>query len=55
MRNRLLDEAVVQLTTLGAYYIQFKTFMYLRVVDAIINLRKLPRYPNDRLVLLEFA
>lgn len=51
--KRLSSEVVAQLITLGAYYIQFKTFTYLRVAGATINPRKLPRYPSDRLVLLE--
>lgn len=53
--KRLFDDVVAQVTTLGEYYIQFKTFTYLRVAGATINPKKLPRYPSDKLVLLEIS
>ena len=51
----LSDEVVAQVIELGAYYIQFIIFTYLRVDGTTVNPRKLPRYPSDRLVLLEIA
>ena len=53
--KRLSDEAIAQIIVLKAYYIQFKTFMYLKVASASINPKKLLRYPSDKLVLLEIA
>ena len=53
--KRLSDDAITHITALRAYYIQFKTFTYLWVVGATIKPKKLPRYPCDRLVLLEIA
>ena len=53
--KRLSDEAKTQITVFGAYFIQFKIFTYLRVVGASINPKKLPRYPSDKLVLLEIS
>ena len=53
--KRFFDEAKAQITTLRAYFIQFKTFTYIRVVGASINPKKLPRYPSDKLVLLEIS
>ena len=51
----LSDEAKAQIMTLGAYFIQFKTFTYLWVAGASINPKKLPKYPSDKLVLLEIS
>ena len=53
--KRLSDEAMEEVIALGAYYIQFRTFTYLRVAGATVNPRNLPRYPSDRLFLLEIA
>ena len=49
------DEAIAQIIALEAYYIHFKTFTYLWIADASVNPKKLPRYPSDKLVLLEMA
>ena len=53
--KRISDEAKAHITILGAYFIQFKMFTYLWVVGASINLKKLPRYPSDKSILLEIA
>ena len=53
--KRLYDEAIAKIIVVKAYYIQFKTFMYLRVGGASINPKKFPRYPSDKPVLLEIA
>lgn len=51
----LSDEATAQIIALRAYYIQFKTFTYLRVAGTSVNPKKLPRYPSDKLILLEIV
>ena len=48
-------EAIAKIIEIGAYYIQFKTFTYLRVAGTTINPKKIPRYPCDRLIFLEIA
>ena len=53
--KRLSDEAKAQITVLDTYFIQFKTCTYLWVASASINPKKLPRYPSDKLVLLEIS
>lgn len=53
--KRLLDDAVAQILLVRDYYIQFKTFTYLRVASTTINPKKLPWYPNDRLILPEIS
>ena len=53
--KRLSNDAVAQITTIGAYYIQFKMFTYLRVVGTIFNPKNIPSYPCDRLILLEIS
>ena len=49
----LSDKAKAQITTLTAYFIQFKIFTYLQAAGASINPKKLARYPSEKLVLLE--
>ena len=51
----MLDDAVAQMLLVGAYYIQFQTFAYLRVVGTTINPKNLPRFPSDRIILLEIS
>lgn len=51
--KRMLVEAVARIAKISAYYIQFKIFTYLRVVGTTVNLKKLPRYPSDTIILLE--
>lgn len=53
--KRMSDEAVAKISEVGAYYIQYQTFTYLRVAGTTINPKNLPRYPSDRLILLEIA
>ena len=53
--KRLFDDVVAHIIVLGAYYIQFKSVTYLRIVGTTVNPKNLPRYPCDRLVLLEIA
>ena len=48
-------EAIARIAKIGAYYIQFKTFTYLRVASMMVNPKKLLRYPSNRLILLEIA
>ena len=49
------DDVVAQILLVGAYYIQFRKFTYLRVVGTIVNPKKLLRYTSDRLVLLDIS
>lgn len=49
------DEAVAKITEIGTYYIQYKTFIYLRVVGTTINLKNFPRYPCDRFKFLDIS
>lgn len=49
------DEAVAKITEIDAYYNQYKAFTYLRVASTIVNPKKLPRYPCDKLIFLEIA
>ena len=51
----MLVEVATRITKINAYYIQFKTFTYLRVADTLVNANKLPIYPYDRLILMEIA
>ena len=51
----MLVEEVVRIDDIITYYILFKTFTYLRVDGMTVNLKKIPRYPSDRLILLEIA
>lgn len=53
--KRMSDEAVEKITEVGAYYIQFKTFTYLRVAGMTINPKNLPSYFCDRLIFLEIS
>ena len=53
--KRILDDAMAHIIVLKAYFIQFRTFTYLRVAGTTANSKKLLRYPCDRLVLLEIA
>ena len=53
--KRMSDEASINIIKIYAYYIQFKTFTYLRVVGVTINPKKLLRYLSNRLILLEIA
>ena len=53
--KRMSKKATAKIIEIGAYYIQFKTFNYLRVASTTINQNKLPRYLCDRLDLLEIA
>ena len=53
--KRMSVEIATRITDLGTYYIQFKTFTYLRVEGRMVNPKKLPRYLFDRLILLEIA
>ena len=39
----------------GAWFIQFPTFSYIRVQGFSIEPYKLPRYPTDKMVLLELT
>lgn len=51
----MLVEETKRIIEIDAYKIQFKTFTYLRVAGTVVNLKKLPRYPSDRLILLEIT
>ena len=53
--KRLSDEAKAQIIIIGVYFIQFKTFTYMGIASASINPKKLPRYPSNKLILLEIA
>ena len=53
--KRLSNESKAQITALGAYFIQFETFTYILVGGASINSKKLPRYPSDKLVIMEIS
>ena len=48
-------EEVARIIEISAYYIQFKTFTYLRVVGTTVNPKKLANYLCDRLILLEIT
>ena len=48
-------EAATRIVDIGTYYIQFKKITYLRVDGTMVNLKKLSRYPSDRLILLEIV
>lgn len=45
--KKISDEATKKIIEIDAYYIQFKTFSYLRVAGMNVNPKKLPRYPCD--------
>ena len=53
--KRMSEEATRRIVEIGTYYIQSKTFTYLRVASTTMNLKKLPRYPLDSLILLEIT
>ena len=49
------EEAKAQIIALRAYLIPFKAFTYIWVGGASINPKKLPRYPSDKLVIMEIS
>lgn len=49
------NDVVTKILEFDTYYIQFRTFTYLRVVGMTVNSKKLPRYLGDRLILLEIS
>lgn len=51
--KRMPIDATIGIKVIGAYYIQLKIFTYIRVAGTMMNLKKIPRYPSDRLILLE--
>ena len=53
--KRMSVEVVAMIIEIDTYYIQFKTFTYLRVASTIVNLKKLSRYPSDRLILFDIS
>ena len=53
--KRFSDQAKAQITTIGAYFIQFRTFTYIRVGGASVNPKKLLRYPSDKLIIMELS
>ena len=42
----ILEEVFSKISEVGAYYIHYSIFTYLRVVGTTINLKKIPRYPD---------
>lgn len=53
--KRMSLEAAARIAKIGTYYIQFKIFTYLRIASTMVNPKKFPRYPSDRLILLEIV
>ena len=51
----MFNEAKVQITALGAYFIYFQIFTYIQVGGVFINPKKLPRYPSDKLVIMKIS
>ena len=49
------EEEIAKISEVGAYYIQFRTFTYLREVGTTINPKKLLRYPSDKIILVEIS
>ena len=45
-------EVASRISQLGAYYIQFDTFTYIKISGSTIYPKKLPKYPSDKLILL---
>jgi len=50
---RISTEAMNEVTKYGRWYIQVEKFTYLRVQGFIGATYRLPRYPTDKVVLLE--
>ena len=51
--KRMSNDAVENILEIDTYYIQYRTFTYLRVAGMTINPKKIPRYPCNRLILPE--
>lgn len=53
--KRLSVEATTRVKEIRGIFLQFRTFTYIRVSGSLACPKKLPRYPSDRLILLEIA
>ncbi|KAH9305342.1 hypothetical protein KI387_009746, partial [Taxus chinensis] len=53
--NRVSKEAWEAVSRIGSIFIRFADFTYLRVTRFSGEPLKLPRYPNDRLVIMELS
>ena len=52
---KMLVGAMKLVKEYGAWFIQFPTFSYIQVQGFSMEPYKLPRYPNDKMVLLELS
>ncbi|KAH9296589.1 hypothetical protein KI387_040177, partial [Taxus chinensis] len=52
-KTRVSDEAWAEVSKWGCVFLQFKKFTYLRVVMYSGDPFYLPRYPGDKLILME--
>lgn len=53
--KRLSSEAEARIKKFGSWFIQFPQFTYIRVAGSTVCPKRLPRYPPDKVVLLELA
>ena len=53
--RRLSTEAEVKVKKYGSWFIQFPQFTYIRVAGSTVCPKRLPRYPPNKIVLMELA
>ena len=53
--KRLSSEAEARIKKFGSWFIQFPQFTYIRVAGSTVCPKRLPRYPPDKVVLMELA
>lgn len=51
--KRLSLEAEKQIKKYGSWFIQFSQFTYIRAVGSTVCPKRLPRFPTDRIILIE--
>ncbi|KAH9323931.1 hypothetical protein KI387_018570 [Taxus chinensis] len=54
-KTRVSDEAWAEVSKWGCVFLQFKKFTYLQVVMYLGDPFRLPRYPGDKLILMELV
>lgn len=55
LARRLSLEVEAKVKKYGSWFIQFPQFIYIRVAGSTICPKRLPRYPPDKIVLMELA
>ena len=53
--KRLSSKVEARIKKFGSWFIQFPQFTYIRVAGSTVCPKRLPRYPPDKVVLLELA